>query len=326
LALLVQIADADNVAQILPELADYAKEVDVDFCRRAIRTLGTIAAKLPDQAADQALEIFATLAETDVRYVAQEVLVTLRSLLRRIPGAITVNMLSRLIRDPEIYDDSDSKAALLWLVGEHGKELLRAGKLDPIQLLLDLLDSFKVEAPSVQAELFTTCLKLYLVDPENYRSIMLDLVARGKASVENIDCRDRAILYERLLTLDPALLRSLQLDLSVKPPVQDALQSLPPNLLRMAIADLGCLSSVYQREPKSFLIHQPASTAREDSLEAMSQEHDDGVLAAVETEQPGIPYDLLDGLGLDNSREFSPSGQQPSKSTSTPSNLIDLLS
>lgn len=321
LALLVHLADGENVEQILPELADYAKEVDVDFSRRAIRTLGAIASKLPEAAAQPAIELLATLAETDVRYVAQEALVTARSLLRRLPGCIDGPRLARMVRAASLYDDPESRAALLWLLGEQARDLARLGRWEPRELLAEALESFKVEPAAVQAELFSTCLKLYLAEPDTYRPFMMDLVARAMTGAESIELRDRATLYERLLSLDPALLRSLNLPLAPPRPAQDpALAALPPPLLALILGSLGSLASVYHRPPESFVTQQEMKTGEEiQDEEYYEQDGGEAMAIQVEAERPGIPFDLLEGLDGGSRRTTQTS--KPS-----PSNLIDLLS
>lgn len=324
LSLLVHLAVPENVEQILPELADYAKEVDVDFSRRAIRALGAIAAKIPDIAAAPAIELLATLAETDVRYVAQEVLVTARNLLRRLPSCMNGHQLGRLVRSPSLYDDSESRAALLWLLGEYPRDLTRLERLEPRELLAETLETFKVEPAAVQAELFSTCFKLYLGDPDAYRPFMLDLVARGKAGADSIELRDRAIHFERLLSLDPALLRSLSLSLAPPAPTEE-LAALPPELLGLVLGSLGSLASVYHRAPGSFVSKKQEETLALEAEEDYGHADGEALSMPVETERPGIPFDLLDGL--DTGASNRPSARQSQvHPQGGPTNLIDLLS
>lgn len=44
---MVELANNDNIDQVLLELKEYASEVDVDFVRKSVRAIGRAAIKLP---------------------------------------------------------------------------------------------------------------------------------------------------------------------------------------------------------------------------------------------------------------------------------------
>lgn len=56
LEILVKLASDRNIDQVLLELKEYASEVDVDFVRKAVRTIGRCAIKL-ERAAERCIKV-----------------------------------------------------------------------------------------------------------------------------------------------------------------------------------------------------------------------------------------------------------------------------
>lgn len=313
LQLIVQMANEENVEQIYPELADYAKEVDIEFVRRAIKAIGEVALKLPSSS-HAAIDILLELAKTDVRYVAQEVLITSVRILRRFPDAFG-RALGEIIRDPGLYDEAEARAALVWILGEYDGAAHEESRV----ILGEILEAFKVEPSSVQSELFSALLKLFIRSPDEMRPMIGDLIEKGKGCFESAEFRDRAIFYERLLKLDSSLLRSL--NLAGSGGTDELTDDIEPALLAKLVKHLGSLASVYYKAPEEFLTYvEPEGTEQlepSDSESVIDLQHPNG-------ERPGIPVDLL-GFDSDSAsiRQVNPPLAKPS---STPSNLIDLLS
>lgn len=315
LQLIVQLADDDNVEQIYPELADYAKEVDVEFVRRAIRAIGDVAARLPETV-QQAAEILLDLSRTDIRYVVQEVLVTARDFLRRFPKAFG-RALPLLIRDPTIYDDPDARAALIWIIGEYDEQAVP----DYLSVLSDALSSFKLESGPAQSELFSSILKLFIRNTDEMQPLMTELIEIGKSCFESAELRDRAIFYERLVSLNPQMLRTL--DLSVLLDASPDSLKLDSALLAMLMSQLGSLASIYHKQPEQFLTFVPPV-----EFEGDDGSYDEDVLdLSPNAERPGIPIDLLGGLDDSNAGSSSQLGSNSTRpSIPGHTNIIDLLS
>lgn len=315
LQLIVQLADDDNVEQIYPELADYAKEVDVEFVRRAIRAIGDVAARLPETV-QQAAEILLDLSRTDIRYVVQEVLITARDFLRRFPEAFG-RALPLLIRDPTFYDDPDARAALIWIIGEYDEQAVA----DYLSVLSDALSSFKIESGPVQSELFSSILKLFIRNTDEIRPLMAELIEIGKSCFESAELRDRAIFYERIVSLNPQMLRTL--DLSVLLEASPDSLKLDSALLAKLMGQLGSLASIYHKEPEQFLTFVPPV-----EFDGDDGSYDEDVLdLSPNAERPGIPIDLLGGLDDSNAGSSSQLGSNSTRpSIPAHTNIIDLLS
>lgn len=308
LRLIVLLANDENVEQIYPELADYAKEVDIDFVRNAIKCVGQVAVKIP-KSVHLAVQLLLELSKTDVSYVVQEVLTTSQTILRSISGSFGYSV-CELCRDPSLYDEPEAEAAFIWIIGEYGHN----AHPEYIHILNETLDNFKLKTASVQAQLFSSILKLYVHDPEQHRNLMILLVEKGKSSFDNIEARDRAVFYERLLKLDVSLVRSLDIN---PPRLECHSNALERSLLALMMAQLGTLSSVYLKRPEEFLTWKPIKSNDDEDA---NDENGDEIQDGSPNQTGGIPVDLLGGIGESNS--FSNSNPR----TTTPANLIDLLS
>lgn len=300
LQMIVMLANEANVEQIYPELADYAKEVDIDFVRRAIRAIGEVALRIPGTMG-MATAILLELAQNDVRYVVQEVLITARDILVSHPDAFG-RALPELLRDTGLYDDTESRAALLWLIGEH-TEMVPEG----LEILAEVLENFRLEPAQVQSELFSAILKLYLKSPRNMRGLIQELIEKGKTSFESAEFRDRAIFYERLIDLDPQMLRSLSL--SGAPPAAADTARLDSRLLAALIRHIGTAASVYYQLPEAFVAARPDHRSASESASVA-----DG----------GTPP-MHDLLAMDSDVAFAPMPVPSSSSAFDNQIIIDLL-
>ncbi|KAJ9113732.1 hypothetical protein QFC20_001757 [Naganishia adeliensis] len=74
LEIMYRLARPENVHEVLPELKEYASEVDVDFVRKAVRSIGRLAIKI-QPAADQCISVLLKLLQTKISYVVQEAIV-----------------------------------------------------------------------------------------------------------------------------------------------------------------------------------------------------------------------------------------------------------
>jgi vesicle coat complex subunit len=245
LKLIILMASDDNVEQIYPELSDYAKEVDMDFVRKAIRAFGDVVLQVPNSV-KMALEHLLELAKNDVNYVVQELVVTLRDILRSFPGSYDV-VIPMLCKSLDSYDDPESRAAYVWLLGEYYQSFENIP-----EIVAELLDNFKLEAFAVQSELFSSLLKLYLADPLKWRDSVQNVIKIGKESTESAEIRDRAVLYQRMLEIDFSLLKSVSLNSSLGDELRT--NTIEPARLRLLLSHISKLASVYHKLPTEFVV------------------------------------------------------------------------
>jgi vesicle coat complex subunit len=116
--------------------------VDIDFVRKAVRSIGRLAIKV-EPAADKSIEALLNLLETKVSYVAQEAVIVIKDVFRRYPGKYE-GVIPALCSHLDLMDEPESKAAMIWILGQY------ANRIDNADELIDvLLDGFLTEAVEV---------------------------------------------------------------------------------------------------------------------------------------------------------------------------------
>jgi len=117
----------------------YASEVDVDFVRKAVRSIGRLAIKV-EAAADNCIQALLDLIETKVTYVVQEAVIVTKDIFRRYPGKYE-GVIPVLCQNLDALEEPESKAAMVWIIGQFANRIDNAD-----ELLDDLLYTFSVGA------------------------------------------------------------------------------------------------------------------------------------------------------------------------------------
>jgi len=259
LEILTRLADNKNIDSVLQELKEYSTEVDMEFVRKAIRCIGRCALKL-ERATERCVNVLLDLVHTKVSYVVQETTIVVRDILRRYPGRY--EMIIREILDCiSDLDDSEAKAAYIWILGEHAEKIENA-----FAQLSEFCTGFLDEPGNVQLQLLTAAVKLFLKRPEQAEVLISALLKTATEKCPNPDVRDRAYIYWRLLSTDPAATRELVL--SEKPAVADVDESIPVQTLDKLIEQIGFISSV-----NHVLMEKSTSKVRETAIK-QDQEND----------------------------------------------------
>jgi hypothetical protein len=151
-----------------------------------------------------------------------------------------------------------------------------------------------------QLQILTAVIKLYLKNPATSQSLIQKILQSATAESDNPDIRDRAYVYWRLLSSDPATARAIVL--SQRPQITSTIPVLPRPLLDSLIPNLSTLSSVYHKPPQAFLgqgrssalqaaaIEEAKQNARENPIAA------DAVSAAVAGGTPVAPQSNMENL------------------------------
>jgi AP-1 complex subunit beta-1 len=127
LDILVKLVNDKNVEQVLLELKEYATEVDVEYVRRAVRTIGRCAIKL-EVAAEKCIRVLLQLIGTKVNYVVQEAIVVIKDIFRRYPNRYE-SIISVLCGSLDTLDEPEAKASMIWIIGEYADRIDNAGEL-----------------------------------------------------------------------------------------------------------------------------------------------------------------------------------------------------
>ncbi|KAJ1997016.1 beta-adaptin, partial [Coemansia sp. S85] len=115
LDVLVRICSERNTEPLLNELKEYAREVDVDFVRRAIQAIGRLAIRY-ESSADKAVKVLVELLQLKVNSVVQDVVVVLRDVFRRYPRNFA-DVVPTLCEHIDYVNEPDAKAGLIWILG-----------------------------------------------------------------------------------------------------------------------------------------------------------------------------------------------------------------
>lgn len=244
LEIMVILANNSNVDQLLAELKEYSMEVDMDFVRRAIRAIGQCAIKI-ESAAEKCVNALLDLLENKANpYVVQEVVITMRDILRRYKTF--ENAIPALCQNIEDLDEPEARAAMIWILGEYAEKIDNAG-----ELLDSYIATFLEEPTQVQLQLLTASVKLYIKSPNTSQHLIQSVLQTATTKSDNADIRDRAYIYWRLLSSDTAVAKEIVL--CDRPPIDTTIETLPPLLLNELIGELSTLASVYHKPAASFM-------------------------------------------------------------------------
>jgi len=325
LEVMIKLASAANIDQVLMEFREYASEVDVDFVRKAVRAIGRCAVAV-EEAAEQCIGVLVDLIRGRVSYVVQEAVIVIKDIFRRYPNKYE-GIISLLCDNLETLDEPEAKAAMIWIIGEYADRIDNAD-----DLLEQFVDNFPEEPAVVQLQLVSATVKLFLKKPQadGKPQAMIQLVLTyATQATDNPDLRDRAFIYWRLLSTDPEAARAMVL--APKPTISDSGAAVEPSLLEELLGNLGMLASVYHRPPASFTSHtRPAVLQVDDTkppppASVMDGSEDGGSTAAAASEDTRTPAPMMDDLlDLGGDDEDVPSAP-PSAPAPDAGGLSDLL-
>lgn len=142
LEIIYRLVDKTNVSQVLAELQEYASEVDIDFVRKAVRSIGRLAIKIPD-AADNCISVLLELVSTKISYVVQEAVVVIKDVFRKYPNQYE-GIIATLCDHLDALDTPEAKAAMIWIVGQYADRIENSD-----ELLEDFLRTFLEEPAEV---------------------------------------------------------------------------------------------------------------------------------------------------------------------------------
>lgn len=244
LEIIVKLATSQNIEQVLPELQEYSTEIDVDFVRKAVRSIGTLAIKIEDSAT-QCIEVLLELVATKVTYVVQEATIVIRDIFRRYPNRYE-SIISTLCQHLDSLDEPEAKAAMIWIIGQYADRIE-----DADQLLNDFLFTFADETTEVQLALLTATVKLFILRPTKGQDLVPKVLKWATEDSDNPDVRDRGYMYWRLLSTDLKAARHIVIGQGRTIALQT--EDFDSKTLEELILNLASLSSIYHKVPSAFL-------------------------------------------------------------------------
>jgi len=241
---MVRLASENNLDDLLSELKEYASEVDVDFVRKAIKSIGQTAVKI-DAAAERCVNVLLELIATRVSYVVQEAVVVMKDIFRKYPSTYE-GVIPTLCANLDELDEPEAKASLIWIIGEY------ANKIDNADELLGIfVDSFIEESYPVQLQTLTAVVKLFLRKPDSSQGVVQRVLNTATKDCDSPDVRDRAYIYWRLLSTDPGAAKAVVL--APRPPISIPRTTVAPALLEELLGEISSLASVYHKPEETFV-------------------------------------------------------------------------
>lgn len=241
LEILQRLVDHQNFDQILAELGEYAREVEVEFSHKSILAMAYCGSKVTI-GFPKALLTLQKLVGDCSPTVVQSVAMAAQILLRTDPTSGYDLAKSLLDCELDAFDNDDARAAYVWLLGQFGP-LLDTNRV--AETLGQLVSDFNQECGLVQSELLTTLLKLFFQDggSSTYKAYLKQVVDLGLISAEGNDWRERFMMMSKFLELDFTMLGDLNPNsLCLDPP---QLVGVSLIVLEKLLPEIGSITSVY---------------------------------------------------------------------------------
>ncbi|TFY83892.1 hypothetical protein EWM64_g121 [Hericium alpestre] len=261
LEIMYRLAREENAREVLAELEEcvfmcaspqpiiensvrrYASEVDVDFVRRSVRSIGRLAIKV-EPAADACIRALLGLIEHKVNYVVQEAVIVIKDIFRRYPGKYE-GIIPTLCENLDVLDEPEAKAAMIWIIGQFADRIDNAD-----ELMDDLTYNFLEESTEVQLALVTAAVKLFVYKStsETVKALVHKVLKWTTEQIDNPDLRDRGFMYWRLLAINPSV--AGEIVLAEKPAINTDADRMDRGALDQLLLHTGTLGSIYHKNPE----------------------------------------------------------------------------
>ncbi|OAJ41651.1 hypothetical protein, variant 2 [Batrachochytrium dendrobatidis JEL423] len=240
LEILFCLTDEVNIKIVLPEFKEYAAEIDVDFVRKAVRSIGRCAIKI-EQSSDKCIEALVELITTKVNYVVQEAIVVVKDIFRKYPNRYE-SIIGTLCENLDDLNEPEAKSSMIWIIGQYSDRIENAD-----ELLEQFLDNFKEDTSMVQLTLLTATVKLFIKRPGAGVDLVPRILKLVTEEIDNPDLRDRGFIYWRLLSTDPVAAKAIIF--SEKPSITTENDSMDGPLLNRLLYNVFTLSSLTHKPP-----------------------------------------------------------------------------
>uniref|UniRef100_A0A6G3ME36 AP-1 complex subunit beta-1 (Trinotate prediction) n=1 Tax=Henneguya salminicola TaxID=69463 RepID=A0A6G3ME36_HENSL len=165
--------------------------------------------------------------------------------MRRFPGKYE-SVIEKLSDNLYSLEEPNARAALIWIMGEF------AERIDNVAEILQVfINTFFDESSTVQLQLLTAVVKLFLKRPQENQNLVQEVLSMVTQQIDNPDIRDRGFIYWRLLSTDPDAAKAVVL--ADKPLISPESDNLDEALLQELLLNLSSLSSVYHKLPQTLI-------------------------------------------------------------------------
>ncbi|OEH73925.1 beta adaptin protein [Cyclospora cayetanensis] len=191
-----------NDVKVLAELREYANDVDHEMARRSIRCIGRLCMRLPG-AVDRCIQALLDLLSHKAAYAVQECAVVLRDICRKYTRDYS-SVVPAICEVADLMDEPEARASIVWIIGQYSQHLP-----DATELLSTFASSFLEEVGSVQLQILTAAVKLFMLHPKHNQQLVMQLLKTATEEADNPDVRDRALIYWRMLSRNPEAARKV---------------------------------------------------------------------------------------------------------------------
>lgn len=206
------LVDDNTIDRILPELLEYAKDVDEQIARKSIKILAQCALNVP-RWSSRISEVFAELLQTAERpEIVQQLTASLVPLMRNEACADAFFSLLKgfyfedlLVASEALQGGVEGQCAFAWLLGaflnEHTLGLEAEQVSAGLEVFKNLLERFDLEPVELQEQLVLAALKMFLLNGKSsdLKEQAMNVLDLGIKAGESVDFQDRCRVFKLLL-------------------------------------------------------------------------------------------------------------------------------
>jgi len=185
------------------------------------------------------------LINTKIDYVVQEAIIVIKDIFRKYPNRYET-IIKDLCENLKALDNVDARASMIWIIGEYGERIDNA-----VDLMMNFSENFKDEAKKVQLAILNASVKLFLKVEGQADDLVQEVLKMATDESDNPDLRNRGYIYWRMLSSNPELAKKVIL--CEKPTISEDSSTLEPHILDRLTANISMLSSVYYKNPDTFV-------------------------------------------------------------------------
>jgi AP-1 complex subunit beta-1 len=149
----------------LAELKEYGSDIDTELVKKSVKAIGQIILKV-DKASKKAVEIISQIVNDGNEIGVQEAVIVAKDIFRKFPNKYE-SLIKDLCSKLEDYNEPESKASIIWIIGEYAEKINEAEKL-----IDRFADTFIEDPDRVKLSLLTAAVKLYLKKPDEGEDII----------------------------------------------------------------------------------------------------------------------------------------------------------
>jgi vesicle coat complex subunit len=166
----------------------------------------------------------------------------MQNILRKYPSKYNFDgMFLDLVSLLDHATESESKVASVWILAEYAEEIYNVS----MATFKKWIANFQAEDRKVQLEILSSAVKVYLKYPDEFESLISDLLTVATENVNNPDVRDRAFIYWRMLSTDPEKTKTVVF--GYRPQAKDNDKLVDQSFLSDMMKSMGYASSLFEK-------------------------------------------------------------------------------